>query len=120
MAHKLLFSSIFLFLFINLSAQKPKTELISANGKPTKLPYSQMALSAELLGAAVSDTAYFSWCVSPIKYKGQYHLFSSRWPAKMKMAGWTSTDAEIIHLVSDKPEGPFKNVGVVLNSKNSR
>jgi predicted GH43/DUF377 family glycosyl hydrolase len=118
MKRKLLFSTIFLFICISLSAQKSKTELVSAKGKPTKLPYAQMALSAKLLGAAVSDTAYFSWCVSPLKYKGQYHLFSSRWPAKTKMAGWTSTSAEIIHLISDKPQGPFKNVGVILNTKN--
>jgi len=114
-----LFCSLLLILFCaGISAQDSRTELSTAKGKPTKLPYSQMALSAKWLGAAVSDTAYFSWCVSPVKFKGQYHLFSSRWPAKMKMAGWTSTEAEIIHLVSDKPEGPFKNVGVVLSSKN--
>ncbi len=95
-----------------------RTYLPSAKGKATKIPYANMALSAKLLGAAASDTNYFSWCVSPIKYKGQYHLFSSRWPAKMKMDGWTSKDAEIVHLMSDKPEGPFKFVDVVLNSKN--
>ncbi len=95
-----------------------RTSLPSAKGKPTKIPYANMALNAKLVGAAVSDTNYFSWCVSPIKYKGQYHLFSSRWPATMKMAGWTSTSAEIIHLVGNKPEGPFTYLGPVLNAKN--
>lgn len=74
MKRKLLFSYYFILLCAGIFAQDIKTELYTAKGKPTKLPYSQMALSAELLGAAVSDTAYFSWCVSPLKYKGQYHL----------------------------------------------
>ncbi len=95
-----------------------RTTLLSAKGKPTKIPYTNMALTAKLVGAVVSDTNYFSWCVSPIRYKGKYHLFSSRWPAKLKMAGWTSTSAEIIHLVGDKPEGPFKYVEPILNASN--
>ena len=116
MKNKLLFSCYFFLFCIGLSAQEAKTELSSAKGIPTKLPYSQMALSAKLLGAAVSDTGYNSWCVSPIKYKGQYHIFSSRWPVWSKDWGWTSKYADIINLVSNKPEGPFAKVGKVLDS----
>jgi hypothetical protein len=111
----MLFSSI-----LYLRAQTSDTiqkELPTAKGKPTKVPYSHMALSAKLVGVAVGDSNWYNWCVSPIEGKdGKIHIFGSRWPAAEGMEGWTGPNAEIAHFVSNKPEGPFKYVGTIMKS----
>jgi hypothetical protein len=91
--------------------------LPSAKGKTLQLPYTQMALTAKLMGVAVSDSNWFNWCVSPIQGKdGKIHIFGSRWPAVEGDGGWTGRNAEIAHFVADKPEGPFRFVNTVLKT----
>jgi len=96
---------------------KNGNQLATAKGKPTKVPYSQMALTAKYIGPAIAHPNWYNWCVSPIKGKdGKIHIFGSRWPADEGMEGWTGPNAEIAHFVSDSPEGPFKYVGTILKS----
>ena len=56
---------------------------------------------------------YYVWDCSVIKADdGKYHMFSSRWKKELGF-GWNWLfNSEIIHSVSDTPEGPylFKNV----------
>ena len=57
---------------------------------------------------------YYIWDCSVIYAEGKYHMFSSRWP-KQYGFGWNwLLNSEIVHAVSDTPEGPYEFVSVVL------
>ncbi len=56
---------------------------------------------------------YYVWDCSVIYAKGRYHLFSSRWKKEYGFGAWLF-HSEIIHSVSDKPEGPYTFKNVVL------
>lgn len=58
---------------------------------------------------------YWTWCGSVIKGEdNKYHMFASRWPKKLSFEIYWLTNSEIVHAVSDKPEGPFQFSDVVL------
>lgn len=64
------------------------------------------------------DSDYWTWGASVIKWSdGKYHAYYSRWKYDTGFQGWL-TDCEIVHGVSDKPEGPYHFVNVVLESRN--
>lgn len=57
---------------------------------------------------------YYVWDCSVIKSGGKYHMFSSRWKKEYGF-GWNWLfNSEIIHSVSDTPEGPYVFQNVVL------
>ena len=57
---------------------------------------------------------YYVWDCSVIKSGGKYHMFSSRWKKEYTF-GWNWLfNSEIIHSVSDTPEGPYQFQNVVL------
>ncbi len=92
--------------------------LPSAVQYPPKVPYSDVALSLEYIGPAMSDPDYFYWCIAPIDDdEGKTHLFVSRWKAKHNygdgMNGWKNI-CEIAHCVGDSAEGPFEVVDIAL------
>lgn len=61
------------------------------------------------------DPNYFNWCNSIIKGDdGKYHLFYSRWKRSLKFTAWL-THSTIAHAVADRPEGPYRYVGTVLD-----
>ena len=63
---------------------------------------------------ALQLDGYYVWDCSVIKSGGKYHMFSSRWKKELGF-GWNWVfNSEIIHSVSDKPEGPYKFLRVVL------
>ena len=63
---------------------------------------------------ALQLDGYYVWDCSVIKAEGKYHLFSSRWKEEYGF-GWNWLfNSEIIHSVSDTPEGPYKFLRVVL------
>ena len=68
-------------------------------------------------GAAVKALeleGYYVWDCSVIKSGGKYHMFSSRWKEEYGF-GWNWLfNSEIIHSVSDKPEGPYVFQNVAL------
>jgi hypothetical protein len=94
-----------------------RTQLKSGVGKALKMPYSTLALNMNYIGLARGlDPNYFHWCVSPIDDdQGKTHLFLSRWPARLGMAGW-STQGELAHYVGNSAEGPFTHVDTVLDN----
>ena len=57
---------------------------------------------------------YYVWDCSVIKSGGKYHMFSSRWKRELGF-GWNWLfNSEIIHCISDTPEGPYEFYEVVL------
>lgn len=70
----------------------------------------------EYLGEVLNEGAYDIWGSSPIRdEKGKIHLFSARWKATDNWNYDWRYNSEIAHYVSDKPEGPFSFVEVVLS-----
>ena len=63
---------------------------------------------------ALQLDGYYVWDCSVIKSGGKYHMFSSRWKEEWGF-GWNWVfNSEIIHSVSDTPEGPYVFQNVVL------
>jgi hypothetical protein len=61
---------------------------------------------------------YWVWGSSVIRGDdGKYHMFVSRWPKYLPFhPGWMVA-SEIVHAVSDTPEGPYEFVDVALPSR---
>lgn len=59
---------------------------------------------------------YYVWDCSVIYAKGKYHMFSSRWKREYGFGSWLF-NSEIIHSVSDSPEGPYTFKNVVLKRR---
>lgn len=58
---------------------------------------------------------YWTWCGSVIKGEdNKYHMYASRWTKKLSFEIYWLTNSEIVHAVSDKPEGPYSFSDVVL------
>ena len=63
---------------------------------------------------ALDLPGYYVWDCSVIKSGGKYHMFSSRWKEEYGF-GWNWLfNSEIIHSVSETPEGPYEFQSVVL------
>lgn len=63
---------------------------------------------------ALTDKDHYLWDCSVIYAEGKYHMFSSHWN-KAWGFGWNWVyNSEIIHSISDKPEGPYQFYRVVL------
>lgn len=63
---------------------------------------------------ALQLDGYYVWDCSVIKSGGKYHMFSSRWKEEYGF-GWNWVfNSEIIHSVSDTPEGPYVFQNVAL------
>ncbi len=61
---------------------------------------------------------YWVWCGSSIKGDdGKYHIFASRWSNSTGFSPYWLTNSEIIHAVSDSPEGPYKFSDVALPAR---
>lgn len=61
---------------------------------------------------------YWVWCGSSIKGDdGKYHIFASRWSNSTGFSPYWLTNSEIVHAVSDSPEGPYKFSDVALPSR---
>lgn len=57
---------------------------------------------------------HYVWDCSVIEAEGKYHMFSSRWKKEYGF-GWNWLyHSEIIHSISDRPEGPYRFYRVVL------
>ena len=63
---------------------------------------------------ALTDKDHYLWDCSVIYAEGKYHMFSSHWNKSWGF-GWNWVyNSEIIHSISDKPEGPYQFYRVVL------
>ncbi len=73
----------------------------------------RVLLTEENFGFNQKD--YWTWCGSVIKGEdGKYHLFASRWPKKLSFELYWLTNSEIVHAISDKPEGPYAFSDIAL------
>lgn len=63
---------------------------------------------------ALTDPDHYLWDCSVIYAEGKYHMFSSHWKKEWGF-GWNWVyNSEIIHSISDRPEGPYQFYRVVL------
>ncbi len=60
---------------------------------------------------------YYVWDCSVIKADGKYHMFASRWREELGFDWNWLFNSEIIQCVSDKPQGPYKFLRVVLKRR---
>lgn len=67
----------------------------------------------EWVGPGIKSPGYHVWGSSPIMGDdGKVHIFAARWKAPFDH-GWRD-NSEIVHFVSDSPEGPFAFCDVAL------
>jgi lysophospholipase L1-like esterase len=58
---------------------------------------------------------YWVWCGSSIKGDdGKYHMYASRWSNATGFSPYWLTNSEIVHAVSETPEGPYRFSDVAL------
>jgi lysophospholipase L1-like esterase len=61
---------------------------------------------------------FWVWCGSVIKGDdGKYHMFASRWPNSTPFSPYWLTNSEIVHAVSNTPEGPYTLNDVALPAR---
>jgi hypothetical protein len=97
------------------SSEGDKTVSIS----PTPIPsvaresFVKRSLSPHVL----ADPDYYVWGMTTLRWKdGKIHGYYSRWPKSRGFDGWL-THCEIAHAVADRPEGPFRTTGTVIESR---
>lgn len=57
---------------------------------------------------------WYAWCPSVIRAEdGTCHMFHSRWPKSIGFLSWLS-HSEIVHAVAERPEGPYREIDVVM------
>jgi hypothetical protein len=67
----------------------------------------------------LADPDRFVWGFTVMKWTdGKHHGYYARWPKKLGFNAWM-TDCEIAHAVADKPEGPFRTTGTVIESRHA-
>jgi len=85
------------------------------------LPFASRLLPADK-NSGLQMPDYWIWCSSAIRATnpgedGRFHLFASRWPRALSMAGHWPTNSEVIHAISDTAEGPYQFESVALPSR---
>ena len=68
-------------------------------------------------GTGFAMDGYFVWCGSVIYAEGAYHIFASRWEEGLTFPSGYMVGSEIVHGVSDRPEGPFSYVETVIGRR---
>lgn len=77
--------------------------------------YNKLLLIPTNCGFKMDD--YYVWGSSVIFASGKYHMFASRWRKNLKFPEGAMIGSEIVHAVSDTPEGPFEYKNTVINSR---
>ena len=81
---------------------------------PKITDFSNLLLPAVKDGGFNMDN-YWIWGASAIKGPdGQYHLFASRWPKQYPFNQGYVYHSQVVHAVSEKPEGPYRFKNVAL------
>jgi hypothetical protein len=103
-------SYIILFCLIAISCSSRKESIIIDN-------FQSHLKKAPVNGGFKMDD-YWVWCGSSIKGNdGKYHLFASRWPKKYPFMEGYVFYSEVVHALSDKPEGPYVFHDVALSQR---
>ncbi len=73
------------------------------------------------VGGGLEMQDYWVWGSSVIKGEdGKYHMYASRWPKYFKFhPGWMIA-SEIVHAVSETPEGPYEFRDVALGARGAQ
>lgn len=73
------------------------------------------------VGGGLEMEDYWVWGSSVIKGEdGKYHMYASRWPKYLKFhPGWMIA-SEIVHAVSNTPEGPYEFSDVALGARGAQ
>jgi hypothetical protein len=73
------------------------------------------------VGGGFEMKDYWVWGSSVVKAEdGMFHMFVSRWPKKLPFhPGWMVA-SEIVHAVSESPEGPYRFVDVALGARGAK
>ena len=67
-------------------------------------------------GFAMKD--YWVWCGSVIAGPdGRYHMYASRWSKSLAFRPHWLTNSEIVHAVSDTPQGPYEYAQTILPAR---
>lgn len=108
---KYLFFSVAYFLFgYNCFGQKSTAENLNIGAMVQPVPVDAMFV----------EEGYYIWGGSMTKGNdNKYHLFYSRWPAKLGFSAWV-TNSEIAHAVADGPNGPYKFVNIILPARGTQ
>jgi hypothetical protein len=99
-----------------------RRELILASAAALSASAAERPFASRLLATRKESgfhmDGYWIWCGSAIRGgDGRYHLFASRWPARLPFALHWTTNSEIVRAVSDRPEGPFEFAEVVFPAR---
>ncbi len=91
-----------------LLAAQPKADMALPLGKAQRVP-------------AFRSEGYWVWGSSVVKGgDGKYHMYVSRFPKSLRFhPGWM-VSSEIVHAVSDVPQGPYKFSDVALGSRGAQ
>ncbi|MCJ8165741.1 glycoside hydrolase family protein [Pontibacter sp. E15-1] len=82
---------------------------------------SGLRLGVAPVGGGLEMEEYWVWGSSVIKGEdGKYHMYASRWPKYLKFhPGWMVA-SEIVHAISDTPEGPYEFSDVALGARGAQ
>jgi len=101
-------------VLVLLIALLVSTAALVAVARPREDSTSDFCKSLTAGNRILLSADWYNWGCAPIYGPdGKVHVFVCRWPAKTRMAGWTKA-AEIAHAVADRPEGPYKVLGIAL------
>jgi alpha-L-fucosidase len=101
------------------AAEPPPSEPVAKCPQAIAPQRQPIAFRDRLLPAPVNggfrDTNYWIWCGSVTRGNdGKYHMFASRWPHGLSFGPHWLSNSEIVHAVSETPEGPFTFSEVAL------
>ena len=103
-------------LFCGAALAASETAELSFGSLPNDAPKQFMTRTAQ--SHVFVDAGYRIWGMAVIQWSdGKYHGYYARWPDELGHDAWM-THCEIAHAVADQPEGPFKYVNTVLESRN--
>lgn len=99
---------------VNTSHSKEQRWVLGALSKKVQTNFLNKVKSSNVL----VDPGYWIWGLTVMHWSdGKYHAYYSRWKYGLGFKSWL-TDCEIVHAVADRPEGPYRFVNVVLDSRN--
>jgi len=93
-------------------------EITPGTNAATVRPFASRLAPAVTAGGFAMDD-YWVWGASAIHADapgedGRYHLFAERWPRQLPAHPHWLTNADIVHAVADRPEGPYTFLDVAL------
>ena len=111
--------ALVLFSSINLLRAQKIDNLIELKQKSQNPLFHRLGKAIET--PAFESEGYWSWGSSVVKGDdGKYHMFVSRFPQSLPFhPGWMVA-SEIVHAVSDVPQGPYQFSEVALPARGAQ